>query len=86
MPLSQPAQDLKDLYAAIIAYGKGEGVASAGHKGRQVAYANRSLKDLIDLYRLLWTDALGTEAGVPPLNELGSSNNSRGLIRMRPIA
>ncbi len=85
MSLSPAAQDLKDVYDAILARGKGQGVASAGHKGRQVAYAATSLKELVELYRMLWTEALGVETGLPLLPPLGERAVSRGLIRMRPI-
>ena len=85
MPLSARAQELSDLYAAIIARGKGERVTSAGQKGRQVAFADTSLEDMIKLYRTLWTKPLGDETGLPLLSELGSGTGSRGLIRIRPI-
>lgn len=85
MPLSARAQELVELYDAIIARAKGSGVSSAGHKGRQVAYANTNLKEMIEFYRAMWTPALGAETGLPLLNELGSSSQTRGLIRLRPI-
>ena len=85
MPLSTRAQELVDLYDAIIARGRGQGVQSAGQKGRNVSYGETSLEDMIKLYRLLWTAALGTETGLPLLNALGEAAGTRGLIRMRPI-
>lgn len=86
MPLSTRAQELVDIYDAIIAKGKGQSVTSAGHKGRQVAYAATSLKELVQLYRLLWTEELGEETGLKLLPELGDQTASRGLLRMRPFA
>lgn len=85
MPLSTRAQELADLYAAIVDRGKGQKVQSAGQKGRNVTYGDTSLKDMVALYRLLWTKALGEEAGLPLLDELGSASGSRGLIRLRPF-
>ena len=86
MPLSTRAQELADLYAAIIARGKGQVVTSAGQKGRQVAYADTSIEDMVKLYRMLWTEALGAETGLPLLNEFGTVSGARGMIRVRPIA
>lgn len=85
MPLSTRAQELKDLYDAIIARGKGQKVQSASQKGRNVSYADTSLADMVKLYRLLWNEDLGAEADVPLLDELGTAPGSRGLIRMRPF-
>lgn len=85
MPLSARAQELSDLYDAIIARGKGQKVITAGQKGRQVSYADTSLEDMIKLYRTLWTKALGDETGLPLLGELGAGAGARGLIRVRPI-
>ncbi len=86
MPLSTRAQELSDLYDAIIARGKGNKLQSAGTKGRNVAYAETSIEDMVKLYRMLWTEALGVETGLPQLPEFGAAAGSRGMIRMRPIA
>ncbi len=85
MPLSTSAQQLTDLYNAILARGAGRHVQSAGHKDRNVSYADTSLKDMIALYRALWTKALGDETGLPLLNELGQVAGNRGMIRMRVL-
>lgn len=85
MPLSTAGQQLTDLYNAILARGSGKAVTSAGHKDRSVAYADTPLKDMIALYRTLWTKALGEETGLPLLNELGQVSGNRGLLRMRPF-
>ncbi len=85
MPLSPQAQNVKDLYDAIIARSKGEKVASAGQKGRNVGYAETSLADMVKAYRMLWNAAIGAETGLPLLEELGTVSGSRGMIRMRPI-
>lgn len=86
MALSERAQELVDLYDAIIARGKGQKVQAAGQKGRNVSYGETSLSDMIKLYRLLWTTALGDETGLPLLEELGGVSGQRGLIRMRPLS
>lgn len=66
--------DLSALYAAIIAKVQGKQVSQAGHKDKQVSYANTPLKDMIALYRQLWFKS----SGLPELDDLGQPATRRG--------
>jgi hypothetical protein len=73
------AADLRAIYDTIIARMTGKQVQSAGHKDRSAAYAQTDTKDLIKIYRMLWTK----DSGLPDLKDLDASVATRGTFRIR---
>ena len=70
--------DLEALYGAIIARTTGQQVSQAGHKDKQASFASASLKEMLHLYRQLWTK----ESGLPDLKDIDMATTRRG----RPAA
>lgn len=66
--------DLEALYAAIIARSTGKQVIQAGHKDKSAGYAQTPLKEMLHLYRSLWTKA----SGLPDLKDMEQSTIRRG--------
>jgi hypothetical protein len=73
MPLDIQA-DLEGLYAAIIQRTTGKQVSQAGHKDKSASYAQATLKEMLHLYRSLWTK----ESGLPDLKDLDQNTTRRG--------
>lgn len=85
MPLQPCHQLAKDLKAAIDDRILGRNVQSAGHKGRSVAYAERSTNELIAYYnqiRKSCPDALG-DAELIELKPLDQPTVTRGRPAVR---
>ncbi len=66
------------LHDAIIARTLGEQVQSVGHRGRQVAYAEMSLKDMIVMYRQVWAACPAARLELPDLQPLDQPVVTRG--------
>ncbi len=69
---------LRELKAVIDARMLGRQVQSVGHKGRQMAYAETPVKDLIAYYRQLWAQCPAAQAELPELKPLDAAVGTRG--------
>lgn len=66
--------DLEALYSAIMARMTGKQVSQAGHKDKQASFASAPLKDMLHMYRQLWTP----DCGLPDLKDVEQSSTRRG--------
>lgn len=69
---------LRELYAKINARIDGGQVQSVGHKGRNLAYSETSVADMIKFYNQLWRQCPEAQAELPELKPLDTPAVTRG--------
>jgi hypothetical protein len=80
--MSTCLETLRELKTAIDARMTGKQVQSVGHKGRNLAYSEMNVSDMIAYYRQLWRQCPEAQEELPELQPLDAPTGTRGRPAM----